>query len=91
MIPALDTPKRCGCGEVYREIPRYARLSDGTEDALHGWLWECACRSTLFVAKRVRPEDCSHSDMDHGICVDCDENRNERLTASSGYAREARR
>lgn len=42
------TPHKCSCGRAHFEIPKTARFQN-EGDALDGWYFECACRSTLFI------------------------------------------
>ena len=40
--------KKCSCGKVHNEVPKNAREWKD-EGVLIGWVWECECKSTLFV------------------------------------------
>ncbi len=44
--------KRCSCGKLYLFLPAEAVYFDSDGDdcfGMKGWMWDCVCRSTLFV------------------------------------------
>lgn len=40
--------KICSCGETFNQVPETCRAWID-EGQLIGWVWECSCKSTLFV------------------------------------------
>ncbi len=61
-MKALDPPKVCGCGRVWRVIPKEARFIMTPDDELSGYYWECICKSTLFVPELFSAQELTAKD-----------------------------
>ncbi len=42
----LSPSKICSCGKIHDHIPKTAILQE--DEIIHGWFWNCSCKSTLF-------------------------------------------
>lgn len=58
-IPAYKIKHKCQCGIMHEFLPSNAREWLEDDGDLLGYLWECDCKSTLFVlARRLKEEQC---------------------------------